>query len=406
MLVKKSHEDGYPVGSRGSVGSSLVATMLKITDVNPLQPHYLCDQCKYCKFEDNIDDGFDLVPTKCPVCGGILRGEGHNIPFETFLGFKGDKTPDIDLNFSGVYQPIAHNFIKEIFGADHSFRAGTISTVAEKTCYSLVKSYFDELGELNMKPSGLSLYVKKCQNVKRTTGQHPGGILVIPSEYSVFDFTPYNFPADDMSSDWFTTHYAFEFLHDNLLKFDILGHDNPTILKRLKDLTGIDEQNVPNYDPKVLKLFTSIEPLSLDDEYLLDEKNGAISIPEFGTKFVREMLVDTQPSSFADLIRISGLSHGTNVYLGNAKELIKQQGLKLMNVIACRDDIMIYLIQKGLDPSMSFKIMEDVRKGKKLKTEYNEAMRNKSVPNWYIDSCNKIEYIFPKAHATAYVMHA
>ncbi|MGL4948709.1 MAG: PolC-type DNA polymerase III [Mycoplasma sp.] len=406
LLVKKSYNDGYPVGSRGSVGSSIIATMLKITDVNPLLPHYICDKCKLCKIEKDADDGFDLIPIPCTDCDGTMYGEGHNIPFETFLGFKGDKTPDIDLNFSGEYQWIAHNFIKEIFGKDHAFRAGTISTIAEKTCYSIVKSYFDEINNFDSRISDISLYVKKCQNVKRTTGQHPGGILVVPSEYSIYDFTPYNFPADDLKSEWFTTHYAFEYLHDNLLKFDILGHDNPTILKRLKDLTGIDESQVPNYDPAVMKMFNDISPLKLAEESYLPEKTGAISIPEFGTKFVREMLVDTKPQTFSDLIRISGLSHGTNVYLGNAKDLIKKQNLKLKDVIACRDDIMIYLINQGIEHSTAFGIMEDVRKGKKLRPEQIEVMQANKIPNWYIESCDKIEYIFPKAHATAYVMHA
>ncbi|MGL4950610.1 MAG: PolC-type DNA polymerase III, partial [Mycoplasma sp.] len=406
LLVKKSYQDGYPVGSRGSVGSSLVATMLKITDVNPLKPHYICNKCKLTTINEDADDGFDLPPVPCTSCDGTMYGEGHNIPFETFLGFKGDKTPDIDLNFSGLYQANAHNFIKDIFGEDHAFRAGTISTVAEKTCYSIVKAYFDETNVFDVKFSDIALYVKKCQNVKRTTGQHPGGILVVPAEYSIFDFTPYNFPADDQKSDWFTTHYAFEFLHDNLLKFDILGHDNPTILKKLKDITGIDESDVPNYDPEVMKIFNSATSLKLNDESFLDEKTGAISIPEFGTKFVREMLHDTKPQTFSDLIRISGLSHGTNVYLGNAKNLIKENNLKLKNVIACRDDIMIYLIKEGIEHSTAFNIMEDVRKGKKLKPEYVDLMKEKNIPSWYIDSCNKIEYIFPKAHATAYVMHA
>ncbi len=406
LLVKKSYEDGYTVGSRGSVGSSLVATMLKITDVNPLPPHYICSKCKYCEFTNAAEDGFDLLPTKCPQCDGIMYGEGHDIPFETFLGFHGDKTPDIDLNFSGVYQPHAHNFIKEQFGEMHAFRAGTISTVAEKTCFALVKEYFSEVGELEPKGSLVQLYASKCQDVKRTTGQHPGGIIIIPLEYSVYDFTPFNYPADDTTSDWYTTHYAFEYIHDNVLKFDILGHDNPTILKMLKDLTGVDESEIPNTDPNVMKAFNSIEPFKLLFPDFVKFSNGAITIPEFGTKFVREMLNDTQPQSFADLIRISGLSHGTDVYLGNAKDLIKHQGLKLKDVIACRDDIMIYLINKGLEPSIAFKIMEDVRKGKKLKPEYMEVMQKNNVPSWYIDSCNKIQYMFPKAHATAYVMHA
>ncbi len=403
LLVAKSLNDGYVVGSRGSVGSSLVATMLKITDVNPLQPHYVCKKCHYFELVNDIDDGYDLEPKKCPNCNNLITGDGHNIPFETFLGFKCDKVPDIDLNFSGVYQAKAHNFIREMFGNNHAFRAGTISTIATKTCFGYVKAYFDEIHDFNVSRSMLNLYVKKCQDVKRTTGQHPGGILIVPKEYSVFDFCPYNFPAD-VKGDWYTTHYAFEYLHDNLLKFDILGHDNPTILKKLKELTNVDEKDVPNFDKNVIKLFTSNKPLNLKEN--IQEETGAISIPEFGTKFVRKMLLDTKPSSFSDLIRISGLSHGTDVYNGNAKTLITDDNLKLKNVIACRDDILIYLINLGIENSIAFKIMEDVRKGKGLKDEYVEIMLNHNVPKWYIESCNKIKYIFPKAHATAYVMHA
>ena len=406
LLVKKSVDDGYVVGSRGSVGSSFVATMLKITDVNPLSPHYICDNCKYIEFNDIVDNGYDLKVTNCPECTNEMAGEGHNIPFETFLGFKCDKVPDIDLNFSGLYQAKAHNFIKEMFGEKHSFRAGTISTIAEKTAYGHVKSYFEEINSLSNKDSKILLYAKKCQDTKKTTGQHPGGILVIPKEYSIFDFTPYNFPADDVTQDWFTTHYAFEYLHDNLLKFDILGHDNPTILKHLKDLTGIDEKDIPNNDENVIKLFTSTEPLKILDRTCLNEESGVISLPEFGTPFVRQMLKQTKPESFSDLIRISGLSHGTDVYVGNAKSLIANQKLKLKDVIACRDDIMTYLISMGVDNLTSFKIMEDVRKGKKVKKEYEKIMLQNKVPQWYIDSCNKIKYMFPKAHATAYVQHA
>ena len=405
LLVKKSLSDGYVVGSRGSVGSSLVATMLNITDVNPLPPHYVCKKCFHFELENEIDDGFDLPKKMCPKCNNEMIGDGHNIPFETFLGFKCDKVPDIDLNFSGVYQWKAHNFIKEMFGKHHAFRAGTISTIATKTCFGYVKSYFDDIHKFDTTKTELNLYVQKCQDVKRTTGQHPGGILIVPKEYSIFDFSPYNFPAD-VEGDWYTTHYAFEYLHDNLLKFDILGHDNPTILKKLYDLTGVNEKDIPNHDENVMKLFTSLDPLNIKDSDYNYEKNGAISIPEFGTKFVREMLVDTKPTSFSDLIRISGLSHGTDVYIGNAKSLIKTDGLKLKNVIACRDDILNYLISQGIENSVAFKIMEDVRKGKGLKLEYIEEMTNKNIPKWYIDSCNKIKYIFPKAHATAYVMHA
>lgn len=406
LLVKKSLDDGYVVGSRGSVGSSLVATMLEITDVNPLPAHYFCKHCRYCEFIDDIDDGYDLPNKKCPNCNGNLVGDGHNIPFETFLGFKGEKVPDIDLNFSGEYQHHAHNFIREMFGELHSFRAGTISTVADKTAFGHIKAYLEEINQLDIKPSELLLYVEKCKDVKRTTGQHPGGILIVPKNYSIYDFSPYNYPADDTTSTWYTTHFAFEYLHDNLLKFDILGHDNPTILRQLKELTNIDMYDIPNNDNDVIKLFTSIEPLKIVDKDCINESNGAISLPEFGTKFVREMLNYTKPSSFSDLVRISGLSHGTDVYLGNAKTLIKNNGLKLENVIACRDDIMNYLISLGIDNSTSFKIMEDVRKGKGLKKEYEEIMLKNNVPQWYIDSCNKIKYIFPKAHATAYVQHA
>ncbi len=406
LLVKKSLDEGYVVGSRGSVGSSLVATMLEITDVNPLPAHYYCKNCRYVEFVDNCDDGYDLDDKNCPNCHEHLIGDGHNIPFETFLGFKGDKVPDIDLNFSGEYQAKAHNFIKEMFGDLHAFRAGTISTIAEKTAFGHIKAYFEEINELDVKPSTMSLYVEKCRDVKKTTGQHPGGILIVPKEYSIYDFSPFNFPADDNTSTWYTTHFAFEYLHDNLLKFDILGHDNPTILRQLKQLTNVDMYDIPNNDKNVINLFTSIEPLKIVDNNCINEENGAISLPEFGTKFVREMLNYTKPKSFADLIRISGLSHGTDVYVGNAKSLIKEKGLKLENVISCRDDIMNYLIDKNIDPSISFKIMEDVRKGKGLKDEYVDIMLKNSVPQWYIDSCNKIKYMFPKAHATAYVQHA
>lgn len=406
LLVKKSLSDGYVVGSRGSVGSSLVATMLEITDVNPLQAHYYCRKCKYCEFNNDVEDGYDLEEKKCPNCDEILIGDGHNIPFETFLGFKGEKVPDIDLNFSGEYQVHAHNFIKELFGADHAFRAGTISTIADKTAFGHIKAYFEETNQNDKKNSEVMLYVSKCKETKKTTGQHPGGILVVPKDLSMCDFSPYNFPADDTTSSWYTTHFAFEYIHDNLLKFDILGHDNPTILRQLKQLTNIDMYDIPNNDKEVIKLFSSTEPLKIIDENCLKDKTGAISLPEFGTKFVREMLNHTKPSSFDDLIRISGLSHGTDVYVGNAKSLIKEKGLKLKDVIACRDDIMNYLISKKIDHSISFNIMEDVRKGKGLKEEYKDIMLRHDIPEWYIESCNKIKYIFPKAHATAYVQHA
>lgn len=407
LLVNESINDGYVVGSRGSVGSSLVATMLNITDVNPLTPHYLCKNCTYSNFNhnQNVEDGYDLPPINCPKCGKLMEGEGHNILFEVFLGFYGDKVPDIDLNFSGNYQMKAHNFIKKMFGTQHTFRAGTISTIADKTSYANTRNYFETIGK-EINPAEIERYATKCVDVKRTTGQHPGGIIVVPKEMSIFDFTPYNYPADDITQDWFTTHFAFEHIHDNLLKFDILGHDNPTILRMLKDLTGIDEKTIPHYNLATLDLFNSTNELNMINDYKLNEKTGAISIPEFGTKFVREMLIDTKPKSFADLIRISGLSHGTDVWLDNAKNLIQQNGMKLNQIIACRDDIMSYLIQHGVEPKISFNIMESVRKGKKIPNEYLQILLDNNVPQWYIDSCNKIKYMFPKAHATAYVIHA
>lgn len=406
LLVQESINDGYVVGSRGSVGSSLVATFLDITDVNPLPPHYLCNNCCYSDFDvpENIEDGYDLEPKQCPNCQKMMQGDGHNILFEVFLGFYGDKVPDIDLNFSGIYQNKAHNFIKKMFGDKYTYRAGTISTIAEKTSFANTKNYFQEINK-EMNPAEIEEYAVKCVDVKRTTGQHPGGIIVVPDDMSIFDFTPYNYPADDKTQDWFTTHFAFEHIHDNLLKFDILGHDNPTVLRMLKDLTGIDEKDIPHYDLKTLSLFSSINELNIDTSIMIKEKTGAISIPEFGTKFVREMLIDTKPISFADLIRISGLSHGTDVWVDNAKELIKT-GLHLNQIIACRDDIMSYLINHGVDAKTAFNVMEDVRKGKQIKPTDIEILEKNHVPKWYIDSCNKIKYMFPKAHATAYVMHA
>ncbi|MDE7221962.1 MAG: PolC-type DNA polymerase III, partial [Ureaplasma sp.] len=406
LLVKESIKDGYVVGSRGSVGSSIVATFLNITDVNPLPPHYLCTKCQFSDFNINssIEDGYDLPIIKCPKCGIDMQGDGHNILFEVFLGFYGDKVPDIDLNFSGDYQNKAHEFIKSMFGKEYTYRAGTISTIAEKTSYANARSYF-ELINKEKKYSEIERYASKCVDVKRTTGQHPGGIIVVPSDMSIFDFTPYNFPADDFEQNWYTTHFAFEHIHDNLLKFDILGHDNPTILKILKDLTNIDEKDIPHYDPKTISLFSSNKELKVKSSDILGETTGAYSIPEYGTKFVREMLRDTKPATFADLIRISGLSHGTDVWIGNAKSLI-DDGLKLNEIIACRDDIMSYLIKHEIEPKIAFNIMEDVRKGKQIKDEYIDLLLKNNVPKWYIDSCNKIKYMFPKAHATAYVMHA
>lgn len=412
LLVKKSNDDGYLVGSRGSVGSSFVATMAGITEVNPLPPHYLCLHCGHSEFlkEGQIADGYDLEDKLCPVCGKPMKGEGHNIPFETFLGFNADKVPDIDLNFSGEYQANAHAFTKIIFGEDHVFRAGTISTVAEKTAYGYAKGYAETLNVDNdIRSAELERIARGCGGVKRTTGQHPGGIIVIPRDYDVFDFTPYQYPADDLNAEWRTTHFDFHAIHDNVLKFDILGHVDPTVIRMLQDLTGVDPKTIPTNDKKVMSLFTSSQALGIDLSYI-NCKSGALGLPEFGTTFVRSMLDQTKPQTFNDLVIISGLSHGTDVYLGNAETLIKNGTCTLKEVIGCRDDIMVYLIEKGLPNKDAFDIMECVRKGKSPavfpEKKYEELMKEYNVPQWYIDSCKKIKYMFPKAHAVAYVLSA
>lgn len=407
LLVKQSINDGYVVGSRGSVGSSLAAWLVNITEVNPLPPHYLCPNCKYIKFMNEYQSGFDLPNQNCPYCNNKLISDGHNVPFETFMGFDGDKIPDIDLNFSAVYQSRAHEFIREMFGKSKVLRAGTIGTVAEKTAYGLVKGYFESIGKDKVRGAEITRMATKCEDVKRTTGQHPGGIIVIPNEFDVYDFTPVNYPADDKSQGWLTTHFAFEYLHDTLLKFDILGHDNPTVLKMLTEKTNVDPDTIPMHDDKVMELFSSTESLDLkfgDVNEIL--KVGTNGVPEFGTNFVKEMLLVIRPKKFSDLIRISGLSHGTFVWTNNAKDLIETGGVKISEVISCRDDIMVYLIQKGIDLLKSFKIMEDIRKGKQLTPEYEKLLKEKNIPEWYINSCNKIQYLFPKAHATAYVIMA
>ena len=405
-LVQKSMSDGYVVGSRGSVGSSLVANLLGITEVNPLPPHYRCPECKYFEVveDDRYGAGYDLPDKKCPVCGAPLKKDGHDIPFETFMGFEGDKVPDIDLNFSGEYQERAHRFVEELFGKDHVYRAGTINTIAEKSAVGYVRSYEEKTGK-KLRKAEMERLVSMITGVKRTTGQHPGGLMIIPKDKEVYDFTPIQYPANDRNAGVFTTHFAYETIHDDLVKIDALGHDDPTFIKMLKDLTGIDPMTIPMDDPETLAIFSSVKPLGVDPVEL-ESDVGTYGIPEFGTEFVRGMLVETRPKSFAELVRISGLSHGTDVWLNNARDWINLGYAKLSDVISCRDDIMNFLIHKGMEPSLAFKIMENVRKGKGITEEMESEMRKLKVPEWFIESCKRIKYLFPKAHAVAYVSMA
>ncbi|QJG66875.1 PolC-type DNA polymerase III [Mycoplasma phocoenae] len=410
-LVKASADDGYLVGSRGSVGSSLVANLAGITEVNPLNPHYLCSNCKYLEMFDStpeISSGWDLPNKNCPKCNNELIKDGHSIPFETFLGFNADKVPDIDLNFSGEYQATIHNYVKEIFGDTHAFRAGTISTIADKTAYGFAKKYNEAItpeGEKGFSNAYLEFLASKSTGVKRTTGQHPGGIIIIPKEYDVEDFTPINYPANDTNSAWKTTHFDFTSIHDNVLKLDLLGHDDPTAIKMLQELTNIDPKSIPKSDPNVIELFSNSNAIGIKPEQI-DERTGAKGIPEFGTQFVRRMLHSYKVKKFSDLISLSGLSHGTDVWTGNAEDLIKNMNLDLSQLVCCRDDIMQALIAKGVDSLLSFKIMEKVRKGKGLTSEEEQMLVDHNVPRWYIESLKKIKYMFPKAHATAYVIMA
>ena len=405
-LVRKSNIDGYLVGSRGSVGSSFVATMTDITEVNPLPPHWRCPKCQYSKFitDGSYSSGFDLPDKECPICGEMLAKDGHDIPFAVFLGFDGDKVPDIDLNFSGVYQPVAHKYTEQLFGRDNVYRAGTIATVADKTAYGYVKKFYEEKN-VKKRDSFIKNIANRCLGTKRTTGQHPAGIMVVPRNMDVHFFTPIQRPADKTDIDTVTTHFDYHSISSRLVKLDILGHDDPTVIKMLEDITHRDPKTIPFDDPATLSLFHSTEALGLQAEEL-GATSGTFGIPEFRTSFTHQMIDDTHPSCFSDLVRISGFSHGTDVWLHNAQDLIRAGTCTLHDAISARDDIMMYLIHKGVDPLLSFKTMESVRKGTGIKPEIVEKLKAGGVPDWYIESCQKIKYLFPRAHCVAYVMMA
>lgn len=405
-LVGKSLEDGYLVGSRGSVGSSLVATMTDITEVNPLPPHWRCPQCRHSEFitDGSYNCGYDMPDKDCPECGTKMIKDGHDVPFAVFMGFDGDKVPDIDLNFSGVYQPTVHKYTEVLFGKNNVFRAGTISSVADKTAFQYIKNFFNNKGTPK-RNAYINNFIKGCKDVKRTTGQHPGGIMVVPRDMDVHHFTPVQRPADDKEADTITTHFDYHSISSRLVKLDLLGHDDPTVIKMLENLTGINPRSIPFDDPETMSIFSSTEALGVTPEEL-GATSGTFGIPEFRTKFTRKMIDDIKPQKFSDLVRISGFSHGTDVWLNNAQDLIVSGQCSVSESISCRDDIMMYLIHAGMEPLFSFKTMEKVRKGKGLTEEDEQKMQEHNIPQWFIDSCKKIKYLFPRAHAIAYVMMA